>query len=109
LAYFEIVHKTNPKEKYQVCYGTKIKLSTSPKTQIAPDISIQNFASTDDPDETMVELIMDAKFKYDESKAISIEQIHAFMQRVNVLKTSGAPSLPISLHKLSTLNRIVNN
>lgn len=99
--FFQIENKTNPAESYQVCYGTNIKLSTSPLTTIAPDISVQTENSSDDPDESMVELIMDAKFKYDDSKALSIEQIHAFMQRVHALQTTNAPVLPLSLKTLA--------
>jgi hypothetical protein len=99
--FFQIQNKTNHSESYQVCYGTNIKLSTAPQTTIAPDISVQSKHSTDDPDETMVELIMDAKFKYDDDKALSIEQIHAFMQRVAALQTVGAPMLSLVLHHLT--------
>lgn len=101
--FFQIENKRNPSDAYQVCYGTNIKLSTAPQTTIAPDISIQLENSTDDPDETMVELIMDAKFKFDDSKAISIEQIHAFMQRVYALQTTNASTILLALNSLLSI------
>ncbi len=101
--FFRIENKKNARNKYQVCYGTKVKLSTAPRTTIAADISIQKHNSTYDPDETMVELIMDAKFKYDDSDALSIEQIHAFMQRVNALETSLATRLSLDFSSLTML------
>lgn len=91
--YFVIQQKSGRPKEFQVCYGTKIKLSLAPKTTIAADISIQKHNSTNDPDESMVELIMDAKFKYSDSSALPIEQIHAFIQRVNALQTQSAASI----------------
>ena len=97
---FEIIKKTDPSNKFQICYGTNIKLSLAPKTTIAPDISIQKHDSTDDPDESMVEMILDAKFKFTSTSALPIEQIHAFIQRVNALQTSGADSIPLAFNRL---------
>jgi hypothetical protein len=91
--YFKIELNSDPTNKYQVCYGTKIKLSLAPKTTMAPDISIQKHDATDDPDESMVELIMDAKFKYTNTSALPIDQLHGFMQRVNALDTKNANSI----------------
>lgn len=101
--YFKIELNSDPTNKYQVCYGTKIKLSRAPKTTIAPDISIQKHDSTDDPDETMVELIMDAKFKYQNTSSLPVDQIHAFIQRVNALQTQNAYSLPLMFNSLALL------
>lgn len=98
--YFKIINKKSSGNKYQVCYGTKIKLSLAPLTTIAPDISIQDYNAGDDPDENEVELIMDAKFKYDNSHALPVNQIHDFMQRVNALSTQTAAALPIALNSL---------
>jgi hypothetical protein len=94
-----------------VCYGTSISLSFAPKTKIAPDISIQKHDSTDEPDESMVELIMDAKYKYDDNATLPVLQIHAFMNQVNVLQTENADRLPLVLDKLSELksNCILTN
>lgn len=104
--YFKIELNSDPTNKYQVCYGTKIKLSLAPKTTIAPDISIQKHDATDDPDESMVELIMDAKFKYSSTSPLPVDQIHAFIQRVNALQTQNADTLPF---KLDLLNDIKSN
>lgn len=102
-AYFKIEHKIDTNNKYQVCYGTEIKLSLAPKTTIAPDISVQRHDSTDDPDEKMVELIMDAKFKSRNTDTLPIEQIHAFMQRVNALQTQNASTIPLQFSALTAL------
>ena len=98
--YFEIENKTKISNKFQVCYGTNIKLSRAPLTTLAPDISIQKHDSTEDPDESMVELIMDAKFKYDHSDALPIAQLHEFIQRVNSLRTKNASSITLTLNSL---------
>ena len=104
--YFQIEMTSDPSNKYQVCYGTKIKLSRARKTTIAPDISIQKHDATDDPDESMVELIMDAKFKYKNTSALPIEQLHGFIQRVNALETQNADTLALLF---STLHDIKSN
>lgn len=101
--YFIIENKNKSSNKYQVCYGTKIKLSKAKNTTIAPDISFQKYDSTVDPDETMVELIMDAKFIYSYDKKISISRIHDFMQRVNALQTGNANSLHLDFDTLSNI------
>ena len=106
-AYFIIENKTNATNKFQVCYGTKIKLSWAKKPTFAPDISIQKHDSTDDPNESMVELIMDAKFKYTNTSPLLVEQIHAFIQRVNALETKEAAL--ISLDFTSTFSNIKGN
>lgn len=98
--YFHITNKKDPTNQFQVCYGTNIKLSDAVNTTIAPDISLQNINSTDDPDETMVEMILDAKYKFTNTNALSIDQIHAFMNRVNVLKTTDADKLPLIFDQL---------
>ena len=99
--YFELQNKANPTEKYQMCYGTNIKLSKAPKTTFAPDISIQKHDATHDPDETMVELIMDAKFKFDSSQTILVNQVHTFIQIVNALQTQNADKLPLAFDNLN--------
>ncbi len=98
--YFKIELNSDPTNKYQVCYGTKIKLSLAPNTTIAPDISIQKHDSTDDPDESMVELIIDAKFKYKNTSALPIDQLHSFMQRVTALDTKNADTIPLAFKNL---------
>lgn len=102
-AYFTIENKKDATNKFQVCYGTEIKLSQAPKTTIAPDISIQKHDATDDPDESMVELIMDAKFKYTNTSSLPVDQIHAFIQRVNALQTQNADTIPIKFDLLKDI------
>jgi hypothetical protein len=100
--YFKITNKKDG-HSYQVCYGTTIKLISSPKTSIAPDISIQVGTSTDDPDESMVELVMDAKFKYKSNQSMPIAQIHAFIQIVSALKTIKASAMTLEFDRLVDL------
>ncbi len=102
-SYFKIESKSDPKNKYQICYGTNIKLSYAPKTSIAPDISIQKHNSPDDPNEKHVELILDAKFKYQKSGKLNVDQIHAFIQRVNALRTKKGNKIPLHFTFLKDL------
>ncbi len=102
-AYFVIENKRDALDKFQVCYGTEIKLSAAPTTTFAPDISIQKYDSTDDPDETMVELIMDAKFKYSNSKKLPKNQLDSFIQWVNALQTQNADTIPLQFNLLNEL------
>lgn len=101
--YFVIENKNTASNKYQVCYGTNIKLSYAAGTTIAPDISFQKYDSSVDPDETMVELIMDAKFIYSYDKKLTIDRIHAFIQRVSALKTGNVNSLHLDFDTLSSI------
>jgi hypothetical protein len=96
--YFEITNKKDPNNQYQICYGTNIKVSGT-LTTIAPDISFQEISSTDSPNETMVEMILDAKYKFNNTNPLSIDQIHAFMNRVTQLETKDADRLPIVFDK----------
>jgi len=98
--YFKAEHNTDPTNKYQICYGTKIKLRKAPKTSFAPDISIQKYDSTEDPDETMVELIMDAKFKFKNTDTLPIIQLNDFIQRVTALETINADSISLQFSSL---------
>lgn len=101
--YFMIQQKAGRPNKFQVCYGTEIKLSRALKTTIGPDISIQKYDATDDPDESMVELIMDAKFKYKNTSALQIDQLHGFMQRVNALETKNADTIALQFDLLKDI------
>lgn len=101
-AYFKIKHKTIHDSKFQICYGTKIKLSGAPKTTHAPDISVQIWDSTEDPDENMVQLIMDAKYK-EKDGTIPVSQIHEIMQRITALNTKNADKINLHFDKLKPL------
>lgn len=100
---FEITPKNTKRSKYQVCFGTNIKISSSPQTSIAPDISFQNIDSTDDPDQTMVNLIMDAKYKSDKRTKLDISLIREFKAIINDLEIENAKSIDLSFNKLTNL------
>ncbi len=102
-SYFRIDSKENPGNGYQICYGTKIKLSYAPQTTFAADISVQRQDSTEDPDEEMVELIMDAKYKYRTDDTISFDLINDFMQRVHALNTADAEYTELNFNQLHYL------
>ncbi len=105
-SYFKIQNKNDPTNCFQVCYGTKIRLSSAPQTLISPDISVQDVNSTSDPDDSMVFLIMDAKCKEDFESSVSVELLHEFMQKVKALNTSGANSITLIF---SLLNHLKSN
>lgn len=67
----------------QLCLGTEIKISTSPKTTFGSDISFQTPSASEDPDEKEVILIMDAKYKSDSKKRMNISTIREFAQCVH--------------------------
>lgn len=99
-AYF-VVNSKIDSSGYQICYGTKIELSYSPKTLTAPDISFQDLNSPANPNENHIKIIMDVKYKYDSDENMNIALIHAFMQQITALKTSNAGSENLVFNRLS--------
>lgn len=89
--------------EYQVCFGTNIKLSTSPQSTVAPDISFQHFNATDDPDETMVILIMDPKFKSNRNTTISVNLIREFRAIIADLDITNANNSDLLFHSLHNM------
>lgn len=110
-ARFEIIPKNKNHKKYQVCFGTSIKISCSPLTSIAPDISFQNIDATDDPDEKMVQLVMDAKYKSKKTSSIDISLIREFKAIINDLEIENASSVDILFNNLKDLksNCLITN
>ncbi|KGO88995.1 hypothetical protein [Flavobacterium suncheonense] len=110
-AYFKIEPKDRTSTHYQVCFGTNIKISSSPDTTCAPDISFQNINSSSDPDENDVELIMDAKFKTDRDTKFSIGTIREFITMINDLQTNNASSTDIKFNLLPSIksNCLISN
>lgn len=108
---FIVTTKDVPALKFQVCYGTEIKLSSSPTTTIAPDISIQKIDATDDPDETQIEMIMDAQYKEDENKKLDIKTIREFAQCVRDLEVEPASALSLKFDSLKSMpsNTLLTN
>lgn len=102
-SYFIIQNKNDSTNCFQICYGTKIRLSSAPQTLISPDISIQDVNSTPDPDDSMVLLIMDAKCKEDFESSLSVELLHEFIQKVNALNTLGASFIDLFFNRLDHL------
>jgi hypothetical protein len=110
-SYFKIKPKNKTLTSYQICFGTKIKISSSPDTTFAPDISFQNINSGNDPDENDVELIMDAKYKSNRNTKFSISTIKEFITNVNILKVNQAFSTDIDFHLLIDIrgNCLISN
>lgn len=77
-AYFEIKDKNTGRVLYQFCLGTTIKISSSPSTTFGADISIQKGHAGYDPDESDIVLIMDAKYKENNSSKLDIGTIREF-------------------------------
>jgi hypothetical protein len=102
-AYFEIHPKKKNLKSYQICFGSNIKLSSSPDTTCAPDISIQKIDSSTDPDENNVELILDAKFKKDGDTKFSISTIREFITMINDLQTNNAATIDLEFNLLTDL------
>lgn len=102
-ARFSIEPKNTKLKKYQVCFGTKIKLSSSPKSTVAPDISFQNINASDDPDETMVDLIMDPKYKSNRDKTIDVSLIREFRAIIDDLDIANANNSDLLLDSLKNI------
>lgn len=102
-AYFKVVSKDDKSKSFQVCFGTEIKLSKTPKTSVAPDISVQAQNSSEDPDESMVDMILDAKYKNDSSKLLDIGTIREFCTCVEDLKVADASKTELYFDQLKDL------
>lgn len=110
-SYFKITPKNKTSTFYQVCFGTKIKISSSPDTTCAPDISFQKINSGNDPDENDIELIIDAKFKTNRDTKFSISIIREFITNVNDFKVNQASSTDIDFNLLKNIkgNCLISN
>ncbi len=103
-SYFIIESKEDLKKKYQLCLGTEVLLSDAPDSPIAPDITFQNIESTDAPNESMVEMVFDAKYKYDDDDKFSVSEIREFCQIVSDLKVQDASTKDFRFDKLKDFN-----
>ncbi len=100
---FTIQSKIDSNNAFQICYGTKVKLSGAPATTIAADISFQTFDASEDPDESMVVLIMDPKYKHDSETSLSIDTLHDFHGRIDSLKVQNAGTIVLEFDKFPEL------
>lgn len=91
---------------FQICFGTKVKISSSPKTTFAADISFQKSDATNDPDENDVELIMDAKYKESNLTKLDIETIKEFAKSV---QDFGVQTIKAKKFKFDNLKEIEVN
>jgi hypothetical protein len=109
-SYFEITDKYDSNSTYQVCYGTNVRISDAPGSGFAPDISIQKGTSDFDPDETMVLMIYDAKYK-SKKDALDISTIREFSQCVADMQTQRASKKRLKFNKLVDLkgNCLITN
>lgn len=90
---------------FEVCLGIKIKISSSPKTTVAADISIHYPEPTEDPDDTHVILIMDAKYKEQNTESLDIGAIREFAQCARDMNTPKSSAIDkLKFHKLTKMN-----
>jgi hypothetical protein len=96
---------------FEVCLGINIKISTSPLTTYAADISIHSPEQTEDPDETYVIAIMDAKYKRHNHKALDISTIREFAQCARDMDTPKSAINSLKFHNLTQLkgNCLITN
>ncbi|MBO9200610.1 MULTISPECIES: hypothetical protein [Niastella] len=71
--------KSSNEPLYDLCMGVSVKISMSPQTTFAADISIQD-PNSEDPDESHVVLIMDAKYRKSSKATLDIGIIREFAQ-----------------------------
>lgn len=102
-ARFDLKDTKSGKTEFQVCFGTKVKLSASPKTTFAADISFQKSNAKDDPDESDVELIIDAKYKENKSTKLDIETIKEFAKSVHDFGVHAIKAKKIKFEKLKDI------
>jgi|AntRauTorckE5430_2_1112549.scaffolds.fasta_scaffold01993_7 hypothetical protein len=99
---FHINHKATSK-KYQLCYGTTIRLSNCAPTTHAPDISLQDISASEDPTEIDVQVIWDAKYKEKES-SLGVSLLREFAMNVVDFRLQIAPSTPLAFRHLTSFN-----
>jgi hypothetical protein len=103
-AKFLILKKETNEKLFQFCLGSEIKISTSHKTTFGADISLQKADSPNDPNESHVIWIMDAKYKKSKESKLDISTIREFAQCVSDMETPKDISPNLQLNKLSKLN-----
>lgn len=103
-SYFIIECKKDSNKKFQLCLGTEVKLTDAPNSPVSPDFTFQNGDSTEDPDESMIEMIFDAKYKQNDEGKFSVSEIKVFCQIVSDLKVQDAYTKDFRFDKLKDLN-----
>jgi len=88
---------------FQVCFGTNIKISKSPKTTFAADISFQKPDATEDPEEKDVVLIMDAKYKTKNTTPLEINIIREFAKCIDDFGVLNSDTIELNFNKLKDL------
>jgi len=101
-AKFLIQDKTTKKKLFQFCLGVKIKISASPLTTFGADISFQKANASNDPYETDMILIMDAKYKKKNDTKLDIGTIREFAQCVKDM------NVPKGIRGLLQFNKLVD-
>lgn len=102
-ARFDLSDNISGKLLFQVCFGTKVKLSASPKTTFAADISFQKSNAKNDPDESDVEIIIDAKYKENKSTKLDIATIKEFAKSVHDFGVHAIKAKKIKFEKLKDI------
>jgi hypothetical protein len=89
--------RKNGNLEFQICAGTKINgIIDSEKNH--PDISFQQPAATDDPSETDLIIIMDAKFKEGNNASLPKDEVYKFGIIVDLFDLRKQPSINIDFH-----------
>lgn len=102
---------TSSAEQFQICLGVKIKITASPQTTFGSDISIQQAGTGEDPFDTDMLLIMDAKYKWKDDTVMDIGTIRQFAQCVNDMGVPkpGAAILTFRSHPEFNANCLFTN
>jgi len=96
---------TGTTEQFQVCLGVKIKITASPLTTFGSDISIQQAGTSDDPYDSDILLIMDAKYKWENETVMDIGTIREFAQCVFDMNTPNLVAQYFNSPQMLTLMR----
>lgn len=101
-ARFLIKNKQTKRVIAQFCLGVNIKITSSPDTTFGADISLQRKSADDDPYDSDVILIMDAKYKKSKTSKLDIGTIREFAQCVRDMDTPKRN--PLIFKKLAQVN-----
>ena len=106
---FKIYSKDKSKRLYQLCSGTKIKDIVS--MDRAPDISLQDADSSDEPTHEEVKIIWDAKYRADDSDRITHPEVSEFARMIDLLKVKNIVTINLKLRKYQNLiaNCLITN
>ncbi|MCC6372291.1 MAG: hypothetical protein IT236_14910 [Bacteroidia bacterium] len=108
---FEIYDKKTDKKLFQICTGTKVK-SVHDFYNVHPDISFQKAHAGDEPENSDLLMVMDAKFKRQPDKRLPFDEITSFCELVNGIYGLQKKKLPeLKFHRLKDIlgNALLTN